>query len=170
MADGHEAAIVGGSLRDALLEASPADWDVATSALPETVHASFPGSTWQNRFGTVTVRGEPDVQVTTYRSESGYSDRRRPDEVRWGESLAEDLERRDFTINAMAWVPDAVPEPGSRGASPTIHGRLHDPWSGEADLRGRVLRAVGEPDRRFAEDALRLLRAVRFATRLGLRI
>ena len=158
---------MGGSLRDVLLGREPADWDVATSAPPEAVHGLFPGSSWQNRFGTVTVRGEPEVQVTTYRSESGYSDRRRPDAVRWGTSLAEDLERRDFTINALAWTPDH-PAPGT-GATP-IDGRLTDPWGGEADLRAGVLRAVGDPDRRFEEDALRLLRAVRFATRLELRL
>lgn len=166
-AAGHEAAVVGGSLRDVLLGREPADWDVATSAPPEAVHALFPGSSWENRFGTVTVRGEPEVQVTTYRSESGYSDRRRPDAVRWGSSLAEDLERRDFTINALAWTPD---DSGAGIATAPRGGRLIDPWDGEADLRAGVLRAVGDPDRRFEEDALRLLRAVRFATRLGLRL
>lgn len=184
---GHEAAIVGGSLRDVLLGREPADWDVATSAPPEFVHGLFPGSSWENRFGTVTVRGAPDVQVTTYRSESGYSDRRRPDAVRWGTSLTEDLERRDFTINAMAWTPGDpaqaalpgdpahAPPPGDpaqappRGASP-MDGHLTDPWGGEADLRAGMLRAVGNPDRRFEEDALRLLRAVRFTTRLGLQL
>lgn len=155
---------MGGSLRDVLLGVTPVDWDVATSAPPRTVHALFPASSWENRFGTVTVRGEPDVQVTTYRSESGYSDRRRPDAVRWGTSLHEDLERRDFTINALAWIPD------DPAAAPPLSGRLLDPWDGEADLRDGVLRAVGDPDRRFTEDALRLLRAVRFATRLGLRL
>lgn len=165
-AHGHEAAIVGGSLRDVLRGARPVDWDVATSAPPEAVHALFPGSTWENRFGTVTVHGAPPVQITTYRSESGYSDRRRPDAVRWGTSLAEDLARRDFTVNALAWLPDAGRTPNA-GAQP---GMLHDPFGGQRDLADGILRAVGDPDRRFAEDALRLLRAVRFATRLGLRI
>ncbi len=160
----HEAAIVGGSLRDVLLGLEPADWDVATSAPPETVHRLFPGSTWQNRFGTVTVRGDPDVQVTTYRSESGYSDRRRPDRVEWGTSLDEDLARRDFTINALAWLPDAT----APSDAEQLPGTLRDPWGGAADLRAGTLRAVGDPDRRFEEDALRLLRAVRFATRFGL--
>ena len=168
-ADGHEAAIVGGSLRDVLLGREPADWDVATSAPPKAVHGLFPGSSWENRFGTVTVRGEPEVQVTTYRSESGYSDRRRPDAVRWGTSLAQDLERRDFTINALAWTPeDPTPDPARDAMA--LDGHLTDPWGGEADLRAGVLRAVGDPALRFEEDALRLLRAVRFTTRLGLQL
>ncbi|MEO8511372.1 MAG: CCA tRNA nucleotidyltransferase [Chloroflexota bacterium] len=172
--------MVGGSLRDVLLGREPADWDVATSAPPEAVHALFAGSSWENRFGTVTVRGEPEVQVTTYRSESGYSDRRRPDAVRWGTSLAEDLERRDFTINALAWTPDdpAQDPPLATPLAPAqdprqnlrLDGRLTDRWGGEADLRAGVLRAVGDPERRFEEDALRLLRAVRFVTRLELRL
>ena len=161
--EGHEAALVGGSLRDLLLfgVVSGPDWDVATSAHPEVVARLFPGSTWENRFGTVTVRGDPPVEVTTYRGESGYSDRRRPDEVRFGVSLHDDLARRDFTINALAWVPaDAA----------LREGRLVDPWRGVVDLRLRVLRAVGEAEARFGEDALRLLRAVRFAAALGLRL
>jgi tRNA nucleotidyltransferase (CCA-adding enzyme) len=158
---GHEAAIVGGALRDLLLAGEATDWDVATAAPPEVVVSLFPGSVWENRFGTVTVGGSPPVQVTTYRSERGYRDRRRPDEVRWGSSLEEDLARRDFTINALAWVPIRLDE---------RTGRLVDPYSGLADLRSGMLRAVGNPEERLAEDALRLLRAVRFATRFGLRI
>jgi poly(A) polymerase/tRNA nucleotidyltransferase (CCA-adding enzyme) len=143
-------------VRDLLAGGVPADWDVATSARPEQTAALFPGAAWENRFGTVTVER---IEITTYRSESGYADRRRPDEVRWGRSLTDDLSRRDFTINAIAWVPFDLPR---------RRGRLVDPFSGRADLRQRVLRAVGEPRRRFAEDALRLLRAVRFATRFGM--
>ena len=123
----------------------------------------FPGASWENQFGTVTVR-DPDgglgIEVTTYRVEAGYRDQRRPDEVRWGESLAEDLARRDFTVNAMAWLPDE----GAGGS-----GRLVDPFGGAADLEEGLLRAVGDPDARFGEDALRLLRAVRLATRFDLR-
>jgi tRNA nucleotidyltransferase (CCA-adding enzyme) len=158
---GHEAALVGGSLRDTLLERPPLDWDVATSARPEQVAALFPRTTWENRFGTVTILGEALVEVTTYRSESGYSDRRRPDVVRWGSSLAEDLARRDFTFNAIAWVPEDIE---------AARGRLTDPHGGLEDLRDRLLRAVGDPRRRFAEDALRLVRAARFAARLDCRI
>jgi tRNA nucleotidyltransferase (CCA-adding enzyme) len=161
---GHEAALVGGCVRDLLLGSTPADWDVATDATPEVVTALFPGSTWENPFGTVTVRPGPDrtaVEVTTYRAESGYRDHRRPERVRWGGSLEDDLARRDFTINAIAWLPPRAGE---------AEGRFVDPHGGRDDLRDRILRAVGDPDRRFAEDALRLLRAVRFALRFDLRL
>ncbi len=161
---GAEAALVGGSVRDLVRGDRPADWDVATSAPPEDVAARFPGATWENPFGTVTVRdpaGGPGIEVTTYRVEGSYRDRRRPDEVRWGRSLTDDLARRDFTINAMAWLPDDLAAGG---------GRLVDPYGGAADLEDGLLRAVGDPDERFAEDALRLLRAVRLATRFDLRL
>lgn len=161
-AAGHEAALVGGSLRDVIDGRRPVDWDIATSAHPEDVVALFPRSTWLNRFGTVTVHDPAgDAQVTTYRGESGYADRRRPDEVTLGVSLDEDLARRDFTINAMAWLPTNL-DAGD--------GRLLDPFGGRDDLAARVLRAVGNPDARFAEDALRLMRAVRLAQQLELRI
>ena len=162
---GHEAALVGGGVRDAVLGESPTDWDVATSAPPEVVAGLFPRATWENRFGTVTVLpppGEdPAVEVTTYRVEGPYRDRRRPDSVRWGDSLAEDLSRRDFTINALAWVP--LDLAAGRGL-------LSDPFGGARDLADGILRAVGDPDARLAEDALRMVRAVRFATRFGLRL
>lgn len=160
---GDEAVLVGGCVRDLVHGEQPADWDVATSAPPEQVVDRFPGATWENAFGTVTVRdpaGGRGIEVTTYRLEAGYRDQRRPDEVRWGTSLADDLARRDFTINAMAWQPD---EGGDGG------GRLVDPYGGAADLESRVLRAVGDPDARFSEDALRLLRGIRLATRFDLR-
>ena len=105
---GLEAALVGGSVRDLVSGARPLDWDVATVGPPEQVAALFPGSSWENRFGTVTVLGEPEVQVTTYRHEGPYHDRRRPARVRWGRSLGDDLARRDFTVNAMAWLPTDV--------------------------------------------------------------
>ena len=161
---GDEAVLVGGCVRDLVRGDEPKDWDVATSAPPDKVAAGFPGATWENPFGTVTVRdpgGGPGIEITTYRVEAGYRDQRRPDEVRWGRSLAEDLARRDFTINAMAWHPDE----GAEGS-----GRLVDPYGGAADLEAGVLRAVGNPDERFNEDALRLLRAVRLATRYDLRL
>jgi len=167
IAGGDEAALVGGCVRDLLRGERPLDWDVATSAPPEAVAARFPGATWDNRFGTVTVRpadprtGPGGVEVTTYRVEGGYRDRRRPDEVRWGRSLVDDLARRDFTINAMAWLPDDL----AAGS-----GRLVDPFGGATDLEVGVLRAVGDPATRFAEDALRLVRAVRFAARFDLSI
>lgn len=161
---GEEAALVGGSVRDLLRNDPPVDWDVATSAPPEKVAALFPDSTWQNPFGTVTVReaaGGPGVEVTTYRVEAGYRDRRRPESVQWGTSLVEDLARRDFTINAVGWLP------GDLAAG---SGRLVDPFGGAEDLETGTLRAVGDADARFEEDALRLVRAVRFATRFDLRL
>jgi poly(A) polymerase/tRNA nucleotidyltransferase (CCA-adding enzyme) len=165
LASGAEAALVGGGVRDAVRGERPTDWDVATSAPPNSVEALFPRATWENPFGTVTVlpdaADEPAVEVTTYRVEGPYRDRRRPDSVRWAISLGEDLSRRDFTINALAWVPEDL----AAG-----RGRLADPFDGAGDLRRGVLRAVGDPDARIAEDALRMVRAVRFATRFGMRL
>ena len=160
---GHQAALVGGSVRDRIRgeEGTDGDWDAATSALPEDVAALFPAASWENRFGTVTVGGDPAVQVTSYRTEAGYRDRRRPDEVRFGATLADDLARRDFTINAIAWVPTDL-DVGI--------GSVVDPFGGRADLDAGLLRTVGDPTERFEEDALRLVRAVRFAARFGLAI
>lgn len=163
---GAEAVLVGGCVRDLLRGSVPGDWDVATSAPPEEVVRCFDATSWRNPFGTVTVR-QPDggaVEVTTYRVEGAYHDRRRPQAVRWGTSLEEDLARRDFTINAMAW---RALEPVAAGR---VTGRLIDPHGGARDLDDGVLRAVGDPQERLAEDALRMLRAVRFATRFGLRL
>ena len=162
-AAGHEAALVGGVVRDRLLDApiEALDWDLATSARPEEVAALFPDATWENRFGTVTIVGRPAVEITSYRAEGGYRDRRRPDEVRFGVSLDEDLARRDFTINAIAWVPIDLA---------SGRGRVVDPFGGARDLAAGVLRSVGNPDERFGEDALRLVRAARFAGRFALEI
>jgi len=160
---GHEVALVGGSVRDVVgSHPAPTDnWDAATSARPEEVAGLFPDAMWQNRFGTVTVLGPEPVEVTSYRTEGGYSDRRRPDEVRFGASLEDDLGRRDFTVNAMAWVPTEL----AAG-----RGRLVDPFGGAADLEARLLRTVGDPRERFNEDALRLVRAARFAGRFDMAI
>lgn len=158
---GHEAVLVGGCIRDEITRRGTTDWDLATSAPPEAVSELFPGSHWENRFGTVTVPGRPLVEITSYRTERGYRDRRRPDAVEFGASLASDLARRDFTINAIAWRPDDL----AAG-----RGTLVDPHGGIADLRAGVIRAVGNPDERFGEDALRLLRAVRFSLRFGFAI
>lgn len=159
---GYDVALVGGSVRDQVLDGRAAgDWDAATSAHPEQVAGLFSGAAWENRFGTVTVGSDPAVEITSYRAEGDYADRRRPSDVRFGVSLDEDLARRDFTINAMAWVP--IDLDAGRG-------RLVDPYGGRRDLADRLLRAVGPPRDRFAEDALRLVRAARFAGRFGLRI
>jgi tRNA nucleotidyltransferase (CCA-adding enzyme) len=159
---GFDLALVGGSVRDLVTGAAPLDWDVATAGPPEQVAALFPGSTWENRFGTVTVSAEGiEVEVTTYRHEGPYVDRRRPEHVRWGSSLRDDLARRDFTVNAVAWQPTDL----AAG-----EGVLVDPFDGVGDLQRGVLRAVGDPADRFGEDALRMVRAVRFSTRLGLEL
>lgn len=164
---GFAAHIVGGCVRDLLLGREPKDWDIATDARPEDVQRLFPDSFYENAFGTVGVKtvpfhraGRPDrehdvVEVTTYRLESAYSDARRPDEVRFTDSLEEDLRRRDFTINAVALDVD---EKG--GAT------LVDPFEGQRDLETKTLRAVGDPGERFREDALRLMRAVRLYAEL----
>ena len=157
---GFEAYVVGGSLRDVLLEREVADWDVATSALPDQTQVLFPESVYENRFGTVAVRLDGSVlQVTTFRGEHHYADHRRPERVEFGVSIDEDLARRDFAMNAIAW--------GGGAAADMAHASLHDPFGGRADLRRGVIRAVGRPDDRFAEDALRMLRAVRFTATLG---
>ena len=161
LTSGHDAYIVGGSVRDALRGVDPHDWDVTTDATPEQIQKVFPRSLYNNRFGTVVVRsGAHEIEVTTYRTEAEYSDHRRPDSVAFTASLHEDLARRDFTMNAMAWRP---PRGGTQG-------ELIDPFGGSTDIDARLLRAVGDPDERFKEDALRMLRAVRFATLLDLGI
>ena len=154
---GHAAYVVGGSLRDALLGRPPADWDLATDARPERLVTLFPGSVYENRFGTVAVRRDDDVfEITTFRTEHEYADFRRPHRVEFGDDLVADLARRDFTVNAMAWGR----APGDDGNA------LVDPFGGRADLGTRTLRAVGDPDARFREDALRMVRAVRLAAAL----
>ena len=151
---GHEAVLVGGCVRDILLGKSPKDWDVATSAMPQQVMDLFDKTIPTGlQHGTVTVMmgGEP-IEVTTYRSEGKYTDGRRPDEVRFGVTLKEDLSRRDFTVNAMAYDP--------------IRDTLHDPFDGQEDIELTCIRAVGNPADRFAEDGLRMMRAIRFVSSL----
>ncbi|HLA15945.1 MAG TPA: HDIG domain-containing protein [Candidatus Limnocylindrales bacterium] len=153
---GHAAFAVGGSLRDILLDRPAADWDLASSALPERVVTLFPGAVYENAFGTVAVREHGDVfEVTTFRTDHVYADFRRPHRVEFSSSIEADLARRDFTINAMAW-----------GWSPGDQPALLDPAGGVADCDRRIIRTVGEPDARFAEDALRMVRAVRLAAEL----
>ncbi|MDQ2913179.1 MAG: CCA tRNA nucleotidyltransferase [Chloroflexota bacterium] len=158
VAAGHEAYVVGGCVRDALRGVDPHDWDIATSATPDEIQKVFRHSLYLNRFGTVVVRqGDHEIEVTTYRVEADYADHRHPASVAFTDSLHEDLSRRDFSMNAMAWRPGIDGKPGE----------LVDPFGGQRDLDSRIVRAVGEPRERFAEDALRMLRAVRFATLLG---
>jgi putative nucleotidyltransferase with HDIG domain len=162
---GHAAYVVGGSLRDTLLGRPAEDWDLATSALPEVTTALFPGSVYENKFGTVAVRRNGVVyEITTFRSEHDYADFRRPHRVEFGASLEADLARRDFTMNALAWgATPGPPRVGEGRPDP----ELIDPFAGTADIDARMIRAVGEPRKRFEEDALRIVRAIRFATTLG---
>lgn len=154
---GFAAYLVGGCVRDGLLGKTPHDWDICTSATPSETLRLFPGCvTTGLRHGTVTVQnGGLAAEVTTFRSEGAYSDHRHPDSVRFVSDLTADLARRDFTINAMAL---------------SASGTLKDPFDGQADLDAKLLRAVGAPEKRFQEDALRMLRAVRFSAQLGFRI
>jgi putative nucleotidyltransferase with HDIG domain len=162
---GHAAYLVGGSLRDALLGRLATDWDLATDALPERVQALFPGAVYENRFGTVGIRRDGRTyDVTTFRTDHDYADFRRPHRIEFGESIELDLARRDFTANAIAWGAERV----RAGGSPEP--RLVDPFGGRPDLLARRLRAVGDPVKRFEEDALRMVRAVRLAAQLEFEI
>lgn len=154
---GYAAHPVGGCVRDLLLGREPGDWDVTTSAKPEQVQALFPHTIPTGiKHGTITVViEETAMEVTTFRRESGYGDGRHPDAVSFDTDLTGDLARRDFTVNAMALGAD---------------GDVIDPFGGRADLDDRLIRAVGEPETRFSEDALRILRGVRFAAQLGFAI
>jgi tRNA nucleotidyltransferase (CCA-adding enzyme) len=159
---GHAAYVVGGSLRDALLDRQPADWDLATSARPDDVLALFPGAVYENQFGTVAVRVDREIfEITTFRSDHDYADFRRPHRVEFGDSVELDLARRDFTVNAMAWGREAAPTAAAPNSA-----KLVDPFGGREDIARRVLRAVGDPSKRFEEDALRMVRAVRLAATL----
>lgn len=163
---GFEAYIVGGCVRDLLLERTPKDWDITTNATPKDVVALFPESFYENDFGTVGVKvprflstteaekTHDIVEVTTYRTESAYTDKRRPDIVSFTESLEEDLARRDFTINAIAY--------GKKNDTWICI----DPYQGQNDLKEKCIRTVGNAEERFSEDALRLMRAIRFLAEL----
>jgi poly(A) polymerase/tRNA nucleotidyltransferase (CCA-adding enzyme) len=165
---GFEAYVVGGCVRDLLLGKAPKDWDVATNGKPEEVQKIFPDSVYENEFGTVGIKirnQDADgkeivevVEVTTYRIESKYSDKRHPDEVKFAKTLEEDLSRRDFTINALAMK--------------AVSGNFDiiDYFDGQKDLENKLIRAVGDANERFNEDALRMMRAIRFSVTLGFAI
>ncbi len=170
---GFEAYAVGGCVRDLLLDKLPKDWDVTTSANPDEIQKVFPNSFYTNTFGTVTVRfpkqAIEEIEVTTYRIDAGYNDQRHPDSVSFTKSLKEDLARRDFTINAMAMTPEDTN--ADKNDSVVIDGmHIIDPFGGLKDLNDRSIRAVGTASERFSEDALRLMRAVRFAAQLSFKI
>lgn len=157
--NGYEAYVVGGCVRDALMGREPNDWDVTTSALPEQTMEIFSGlrgfKTYPTgiKHGTITVLSKGErIETTTFRIDGEYTDCRRPDSVDFTDSLKEDLARRDFTMNAIAYSDEAG---------------ICDPYGGEADLRAGIIRCVGDPHKRFSEDALRIMRAVRFSSVLG---
>lgn len=158
--NGFEAYIVGGCVRDFLRGIKPKDWDITTNAKPEEVQKIFPNSFCENKFLTVTVltkSKEPElkeIEITTYRSEAKYSDKRHPDTIKYAKTIQEDLARRDFTVNAIALEEK----------------KIIDPFEGQKDLEKKLIKAVGNPEQRFSEDALRMMRAVRFATTLDFEI
>ncbi len=163
---GFQAYLVGGCARDLFLGRTPKDWDITTNAKPDQIQALFVKTVYENTFGTVAVINEAtedpklrNVEVTPYRLESGYSDRRHPDSVKFSEKIEDDLQRRDFTVNAIALSL-------SNGAIKDII----DLYGGFADIKDKSIRTVGKPQDRFNEDALRMMRAIRFAVELGFTI
>jgi len=157
---GFEAYLVGGCVRDLFMGRKPKDWDITTNALPEQIIPLFPKTFYENDFGTVGLVNEnvtdetlKIIEITPYRIESAYSDHRRPDKVEFSKSILDDLKRRDFTINAIAYDAET--------------GDIVDPFAGVADLARGIIKTVGDPKERFFEDGLRILRAVRFHVQLG---
>lgn len=166
---GFEVYLVGGCVRDMLMDRPITDWDLTTNATPEQIQEIFPDSFYDNSFGTVGIpyvnketveENEKNyIEITTYRWEKNYKNLRHPESVEWGKSIIDDLARRDFTVNAIACE---IKEKGDLS--------FIDPYNGQEDINGKIIKAVGDPEERFNEDALRLLRAVRFATQLGFEI
>jgi tRNA nucleotidyltransferase/poly(A) polymerase len=179
---GYSLYLVGGCVRNMLLDLPVKDWDLTTNATPEQMLVLFPDSFYDNSFGTVGIPVDKDtdaqmvIEVTTFRTEQGYSDKRHPDAVSWGKNIEEDLARRDFTINAMAlrlsanWrIAQGKPlEPKTENRK--LKTEVIDPFDGQKDLEKKLIMAVGDPQERFKEDALRLMRAIRFATQLSFSI
>ncbi len=154
---GYQGYLVGGCIRDILMHKSPKDWDITTNANPEQIQALFPDSFYENDFGTVGVKTEIGViEVTPFRKEGFYSDGRRPDHVEYTDDITLDLSRRDFTINAIAYDP--------------LDDKLVDPYDGIRDIKAKLIKCVGEADKRFSEDGLRIMRMIRFAAQLNFSI
>lgn len=180
-AAGFEAWIVGGCVRDLLMDKTPNDWDLTTSAKPEEMLKIFPEAHYENDFGTVILPVKNDqgetleaIEITTYRSEQGYSDRRRPDEVKFEKDLDADLARRDFTINSLAMRSEKSRLPLKEDLAKYIiveNGcQIVDLFGGIKDIKKKIVRAVGEPMDRFKEDSLRMMRAIRFSAQLNFSI
>ncbi len=156
-----EAYVVGGCVRDFLRNVEPEDWDITTNAKPKEIQQIFPKSFYKNKFLTVTVQTESknpklkEIEITTFRLETRYTDKRHPSEVKFAKTVKEDLARRDFTVNAMAL------------RIKSLKFEIVDLFNGQKDLENKIIRAVGNPEKRFSEDALRMMRGVRFAVKLG---
>lgn len=155
--------VVGGAVRDVLLDKLVDNWDFATNAAPEEIQKLFPDSFYNNTYGTVSIPiklvtnhqlQDTIFEVTPFRKESNYNDFRHPEKIEWAKTIEEDLSRRDFTINAIAYDGSII----------------IDPYNGKNDLKNKLIKAVGNPDKRFNEDALRLMRGIRFASQLGFMI
>ena len=175
---GYEIYIVGGAVRDILMGRNTNDWDFTTNATPDEILKIIPGGLYNNQFGTVFTDNPDDPkkphEITTFRTEEGYEDYRHPTKIIWGKSLEEDLARRDFTINALALRSERVKEHKSVGQASTLPLSrsfvLIDPYNGQKDIDAKLIRSVGNPDERFSEDALRMMRAVRIAGELNFAI
>ncbi len=160
--NGFEIYVVGGAVRDLIMGKSVYDWDFTTNAAPEQMLSFLKDAFYDNQFGTVGIKFESfqrPFEITTFRTERGYSDQRHPSEIKWGKTLEEDLQRRDFTINAMALGIEL-----KKGKEEIV---LIDYYEGQKDLKNKIIKAVGNPTERFLEDALRMARAVRIATELN---
>ena len=175
--NGFESYIVGGCVRDTLINREPKDWDITTIARPDEILKIFPESRYENTFGTIIIpiKDKDDklieqIEVTTYRSEQGYSDRRHPDEIRFENEIDRDLERRDFTINALAINLYEISDKYSSHIQTFDNYNILDFFGGIKDIKNKIIRSVGEPADRFKEDALRMMRAIRFACELEFNI
>ena len=169
---GYEIYIVGGAVRDVLMNKPVYDWDFTTNAEPEKIQEIFGDDSYYMGFGTVgipsNIEGERSYEITTYRKEYGYTDKRRPDRIEWGETIKDDLQRRDFTINAMALKRSQISDLVSqKELLVEIEFELIDLYEGQKDLEKKIVRTVGQPKDRFSEDALRMMRAIRVASQLG---
>lgn len=169
---GHEIYLVGGCVRDLMIKKNTSDWDLTTNATPEEIQKLFPRAFYDNSFGTVGIPFSKEyediekniIEITTFRSEKDYLDNRHPSKVVWGTSIHEDLSRRDFTVNAIALRLKTY-------TSLTIeNSEIIDPYNGQQDIEKKVIRAVRNPNERFKEDALRIMRAIRFTSQLGFTI
>ena len=170
---GYQVYLVGGCVRDLIMNKEPKDWDITTNAKPEEIQKLFPNNIYENKFGTVAVKTDSEdeqlkiIEITTFRLEGKYTDKRHPDEVKFAKTIEEDLSRRDFTVNAMAMEIQNLKIKNQNDNSKC---KIIDPFGGQLDLKDKIIKTVGNPIERFNEDALRLMRAIRFSVQLGFAI